>query len=176
MKEYLNLLPAEAEKRRLPARAVYAGAAVALYIVFMAGFGVYNQIQTRKIEKNLEALRNQKQMLGMELNSLQAQFPGEAVPGEIFIAKAKLPWAEFLRELSLIVPKDVWLSSIESTEEKATGMKAMTFKGVTTNHAGVADFISALESSKFFYGLEILYSQKGDRGVSFGVKARMRWS
>jgi len=83
-------------------------------------------------------------------------------------------WSQTLSAISVIVPQDVWLSSIESRDEK--GVRRMNIKGFSTTQLGVANLISALESSHYFYDVEIVFVQKGAKDISFELKAKMRWA
>ena len=52
----------------------------------------------------------------------------------------------------------------------------MSIKGFSTTQLGVANLISALELSRHFYDVEIVFVQKGAKDISFELRAKMQWA
>jgi len=179
MKETLNLLPVEV-KAGAPgrkSRSFYLLAGLSVYIVVITGLWFLNVIDARKLGAEIDKLNKQKTELQQKIKPQLpvAVSPSLLVDREIVNAMNRAPkWSLTLSSISVIVPEDVWLSSIESREEK--GAKSMVIKGFSATQLGVANFISALELSHNFYDVEIVFVQKGAKDISFELKAQMRWA
>jgi Tfp pilus assembly protein PilN len=178
MKETLNLLQVEvkAGAAAKKGRFYYLLAGLSVYIVVITGLWLLNIINARKLGAEMDKLNKQKVELQQQIKPLPAVTvaPSLLVDKEILIAMEKAPrWSQTLSTISVIVPEDVWLSSVESRDEK--GVKHMSIKGFSTTQLGVANFIAALELSHHFYDVEIVFVQKGAKDISFELKAKMRW-
>lgn len=179
MKETLNLLQVEvkAGAAERKGRFYYLLAGLAVYIVVIMGLWLLNVIDARKLGAEMDKLNKQKVELQQQIKPLPAvtAAPSLLVDKEILIAMERSPkWSQTLSTISVVVPQDVWLSSIESREEK--GIRHMNIKGFSTTQLGVANLISAFELSHHFYDVEIVFVQKGDKDISFELKAKMRWA
>ncbi|MDP3048384.1 MAG: PilN domain-containing protein [Thermodesulfovibrionales bacterium] len=179
MKETLNLLPIEvkAGAHAREGRFYYLLAGLSVYIVVIMGLYLLNIINAKKLGAEMDKLNKQKIELQQQIKPLPAVTvaPSLLVDKEILIAMEKAPkWSQTLSAISVVVPQDVWLSSIESRDEK--GVRRMNIKGFSTTQLGVASLISALELSHHFYDVEIVFAQKGAKDISFELKAKMRWT
>jgi Tfp pilus assembly protein PilN len=179
MKETLNLLPVEV-KAGAPARKgkfYYLLAGLSVYIVVILGLWFLNIVNAKKLGSEMDKLNKQKIELQQQIKPLPAvaAAPPLAVDKEIANAMNRAPkWSLTLSTISVVVPQDVWLASIESREEK--GASHMNIKGFSAIQIGVANLISALELSHHFYDVEIVYVQKGAKDISFELKTKMRWT
>jgi len=179
MKATLNLFPvavkAGAAERK--GRFYYLLAGLSVYIVVIMGLYLLNIINAKKLGAEIDKLNKQKIELQQQMKPLPAvtAAPSLLVDKEILTAMEKSPrWSQILSAISVVVPQDAWLSSIESRDEK--GIKHMNIKGFSITQLGVANLISALEMSHHFYDVEIVFVQKGDKDISFELKAKMRWA
>lgn len=176
MKETLNLLPPEikigAPKRK--GKFYYLFLGLTAYIIVMIGLWFFKIIEAKRFDAEITRLNKQK--IEMQQKILPPPPPLPVVPSvdkEILSALERAPrWSRIISDISIITPKEVWLSSIESKEEK--GIKRMNIKGFSTTQLGVADLISALETSQHFYDVEIVFAQKGEKDISFELKAKVR--
>ncbi|KAF0144027.1 MAG: hypothetical protein FD156_2184 [Nitrospirae bacterium] len=177
MKETLNLLPIEvragAPEKKGKFNYLFLG--VAGYSLIIIILWLSNLVQIRKI--NAEIIRLNKERAALQ----QKILPPVVVPAvpsidkDILNAMGKAPkWSAIISDLSIIVPEEVWLSSIESKEEK--GLRQMGIKGFSKTQLGVANLISAIESSEYFYDVEIVFAQKGEKEISFELKTKVRWT
>ena len=85
----------------------------------------------------MDKLNKQKVELQQQIKPLPAVTvaPSLLVDKEILTAMEKSPrWSLILSTISVVVPQDVWLSAIESREEK--GVKNMGIKGFSTTQIG----------------------------------------
>jgi Tfp pilus assembly protein PilN len=179
MKETLNLLPIDVKAGALArkGRFYYLLAGLSVYLVVIMGLYLLNIINAKKLGAEMDKLNKQKIGLQQQITPLPAVTvaPFLLVDKEILIAMEKAPrWSQILSAISVVVPQEVWLSSIESREEK--GAKHMSVKGFSTTQLGVASLISALELSHYFYDVEIVFVQKGAKDISFELKAKMQWT
>ncbi|OGP64448.1 MAG: hypothetical protein A3K22_04260 [Deltaproteobacteria bacterium RBG_16_42_7] len=164
----------DAEKK---VRFYYLLAGLSVYIVVIMGLWLLNVINAKKLGAEMDKLNKQKVELHQQIKPLPADTvaPSLLVDKEILITMEKAPrWSLILSAISVVVPQDVWLSSIESRDEK--GAKYMSIKGFSTTQLGVANLISALELSHYFYDVQIVFVQKGDKDISFELKAKMQWA
>ena len=176
MKEILNLLPLEAGAAG-PGKGIvyYLLMAVPVYAALMTFLLASKVMETRKIDIEIKKLGMQKTDLSTKLKPQVPVALSPAIDKEISSAVEKTPrWSRIVSELSLIIHEEIWLSSIESKEEK--GVKKMSIKGFSSTQLGVANLISSLEASDFFYEVEIVFSQKGEKDISFELRTRLKWT
>jgi Tfp pilus assembly protein PilN len=152
----VNLLPRDAGQRTtsLPTTPVLVGVCAGVLVI--AGLGGDYLLQSSKVAK-------QKQ----ELNSLQAQVralppvPAGPTPAQTQLASEhsarvtaltaaltnRVSWDRVFRELSLVLPDDVWLSTASAAGATATGgaPSGFTISGYTYSQDGVARLLSRLQ-------------------------------
>jgi len=179
MKDTLNLLQIEvkaAEPAVKKSKLFYLFVSLGIYLVVIMSLWFLNASSARKLTAEIDKLNKQKMELQRQIRpSAPVSAPSPSVDKEILTAMEKAPrWSQILSTISVVVPQDVWLSSIESREEG--GGRRMTFKGFSINQIGVANLISALELSRIFYDVEIVFIQKGAKDISFELKTKMRWT
>lgn len=176
MKETLNLLPIEVSAKRVSKRGAlfYPILASSVYLVIILSLWLLNITRHSTIQKEIKTLSIQKADLQARAAALSKPVADTkpSAEKEIFqqINSAR-KWSRVISEISLIVPEEVWLSSIEARQEHET----IGCKGYALNQMAVASFISALENSAIFEDVEIVYSQKGEKEVSFELKAKLKW-
>ena len=76
------------------------------------------------------------------------------------LAGKKVSWSVILRRLSADIPARVWLRSLSTHDEEATGVKKIRFVGSAMSNRAVGDFAFFLENSGFAQDVTLLYSQK----------------
>lgn len=183
MKETLNLLPVDikAGAPKKKGKFYYLFLGLMAYIFVMISLWFFKIIEIKKLDAEISKLDKQK-------IELQQKIPPPSVPAvlsvdkEILNAMERAPkWSSIISEISVVVPEDVWLSSIESSgirrgEKEDKGIKQMNIKGFSATQLGVANLISALEASQYFYDVEIVFAQKGEKDIAFELKTRLRWT
>jgi Tfp pilus assembly protein PilN len=178
VKETLNLLPAQLGKEvsEKKGKLYYLSIAIAGYIAIITMLWLFKIIEIKKIDNATNMLTAKKTELQHRLSQF-ASLPGiQSEDIEILNAIDKsLHWTQIISDLSVVTPEDVWLSEIESREDKEA--KQLIIKGFATTQLSVANFISELEESKHFYNIEIVFSQKGEKSnISFELKAKLKWT
>jgi Tfp pilus assembly protein PilN len=92
---------------------------------------------------------------------------------------SRMAWDRVLRELSLVLPEDVWLSTLSAKAPVATpGAPAagFTITGQTYSHDGVARLLARLAVVPHLSGIQLQHSSQttaegGRRVVEFSIQA-----
>lgn len=177
MKETLNLLPGEVSAIQAPpkGRLYYVIISVFLYLVVISGLWLLNAGQYRNIQAEIQTLSRIRSELQASIAAAPKPAADVAIPveKEILNKLERTPqWSRIISEISVIVPEDVRLSSIEANQDN----EHIGFKGYSVTQMGIASFIASLEKSNLLKNVEIVYSQKGDKEVSFELKAKLKWT
>lgn len=84
---------------------------------------------------------------------------------------ARVPWDVILEELRVILPKDVWLTTLVANDGGS-----LTFAGYGMSYTAVARFMVSLEGSPQFQDVDMVASQKatvaGTSVISFSLTGR----
>jgi len=156
----VNLLPVEARVgRRRPPTAVVALAGLAALVVSVLVVGFVSASgKTDEREQELTALEQELAVAGRATKPKPAQTARAAAREQRFTAlndalAKRLAWDRVLREVSLVLPDDVWLSSlaaagaggVEAAAESApAGAQTITFNGFTYSQESVARLLTRL--------------------------------
>jgi Tfp pilus assembly protein PilN len=159
----VNLLPIDARvgRRRPPAAplAVAAAGVLAASVLAVAFFSANGRVDDRKQE--LAALEQELETTRRAAKPKPAQSGLSAEREQRFTAlndamTKRLAWDRILRDLSLVVPDDVWLSSLTagggsaaatttSTAAPTTAAQTLTFNGFTYSQESVARLLTRLD-------------------------------
>jgi Tfp pilus assembly protein PilN len=96
------------------------------------------------------------------------------------VLQGRIAWSGVLREVSLLVPDGLYLTTLESVEDSdavfAPNQKRVRFGGFAPTHAVVTRFIAVLEASEHFTDVSLIYAEKGEAAdrITFEVAARLR--
>lgn len=84
----------------------------------------------------------------------------------------RIPWDQVLLELRVVIPRDVWLTSVS-----LAGDGNLVFNGFGMSYTAVARFMVNLESSRMFEGTDLTVSQKqmmaARETINFSVTSRL---
>jgi Tfp pilus assembly protein PilN len=95
----------------------------------------------------------------------------------------RLAWDRVLRELSLVLPDDVWLTSLDAKAPAAasagTSSAGFTINGRTYSHDGVARLLSRLAVVPHLSGVQLQHSalatgETGRKVVEFSINATVK--
>ena len=81
------------------------------------------------------------------------------------IVSSKIYWSEILRRITLLIPEDLWFTSLSSynledeSSNKATIM-GIKINGTAFSNRHIAQFIFSLENSSIFENIFLTYSAK----------------
>ena len=174
MKDYINLIPAELEKRgRLSKEIIIALGIAGVFVIFGVLYGtLFSKVRTLKAEKGQLTIKRDNiskelSIMLSEINSLTAKTGSVKDKGSAPLnlkdaLKGKITWSPVLREVSFLVSADIWLTTIESRKKKDTEMKEIRFMGNASSHADLTNFIAALERSDSFANVSLSYAQQGE--------------
>jgi Tfp pilus assembly protein PilN len=181
----INLLPPEIRERQ---RARRRTAAVALVgIIVLAALGAFYVLQVMRladVQEDLEAQQQRNNELRQEIAQLQrfAELQQELQDTRDLLNTLladRILWSGVLRDVSLVIPSEMWLSGLTGT---ATGAEAgttttttttaaptvpggglvgqITFNGFAFEHRDVALWLSRLEDVRGFVNPWLSNSQK----------------
>lgn len=142
---------------------ILSGACVLLIMILTTGFQFYKKSQYNNElvelqQKNSEILQKIAVLQTQDQNADRATL---LISSLNEILGKKLNWSEVFKELSTIIPKDVWISSFETKFEN--GSWSLSFKGSSPSQTLVSQFFSLMENSYHFSNAMIQYSQKKDK-------------
>jgi Tfp pilus assembly protein PilN len=174
MKRTLSLLPPLKAKPLATKRLLIAVAAgAALYAAALAGVLLLNNYQARNLDNAISDLRGKKLQLQqyMSASAPRAGATESADPAIMEKMRNTPPWDAIFSELSLIVPGEVWLETVESPDARHVRLK-----GYAQSPSDVARLIERLERSRYFDNVEIVFTQKGEKANAFELRTEMTWT
>lgn len=159
----INLLPSELHPKFRPSLDRSAQAMVAFFSLYIASTILIYSIESRMQRKELESIEEQAQKIAEKIGPLLAQTKAEELQGRrlAFIESLldrKNRWSEAFKEFGRVLPEGVWFTGLASVA--ADGKRSFLIKGQAVSPVKMADFLSALERSRFFGGASIDYSEK----------------
>ncbi|HUK55940.1 MAG TPA: PilN domain-containing protein [Nitrospiria bacterium] len=198
MKSYINLIAPEILFEEKPfsfkQRAIPVSVATGAVVLVVFSLGYWWKVSTMK--KEVQELTIQRDKTQQELARLNGEIAslsagaqaGQGVAAEQLAAmrdllKNRILWSDVVREVSLLVPDDVWLTRLESTDSKSGGFMppsteaGLHFAGMAQSQAAINRFIAALEHSPRYGYVSLIYAQKepgeGAQGMSFELTASL---
>lgn len=173
MKETLNLLSAGKRPKPPKGIAFYIGITVVAYVIAVAGLSSFNLIKAKKLESEIRQTEARKSDLLKQVKPP----PPLVITADREIAdmiKKTPPWDIILGELSVVVPDEVWLNFIDIRDSEA-GLY-MRINGISKSQVAVASLMARIEASIYFSDAEIVFSQKGQKDVTFELKVKVQWT
>ncbi|MEZ4873137.1 MAG: PilN domain-containing protein [Bdellovibrionales bacterium] len=131
-------------------------------IVLCLGLGVFQLTEKRSYQNSYASLLNQEKQINQQLALLETVKTTDkqrAARRNLIknITGNQLPWADMFKELSLLVPKDTWLT--ELLMQNQSGQLAVSLKGEAVSQSRMAQFFSVLESSDYYRNVLVKYSE-----------------
>lgn len=160
-KSTLNFMPKDLRFHPIYNKRNYVIFAAAL---FVATFGGFNFSVQHKIEEKRSAYRSIASIntdLNEKIQSITHNSPEQLTAKDAAVRQAledKIYWAEAFKELSMVVPRDVWLTEFTST--MVDGKRVMSISGQSGSSKKTTDFFDALEKSYFFRDVQIKFTEK----------------
>lgn len=176
----INLLPVKELKAEVVRRRelMIGGVSLALTGVLILGVYAYQWRQASSVEKELDELRNELQVLNVkakdvaELQRKIKEFEGKNKVIEDINKKKSGP-VRVMESLALATPSALWL-----TEFKETGGN-LTITGVAVDNQTIAEFLKALASHAYFSNTELVETtqnqQAGMPPRRFLIKSRLTY-
>lgn len=155
----INLLPPEIRERQRARRQTTIVAAAGLAVILLlGGFYVLQQITLSGVEDELAEQNRRNQELESQVQDLRRfdELLAEIEQKEELLATLltnEVRWSGVLRDISLVIPTDAWLESMNGTiqpeatlpADQAALIGSITFTGVADRHPTVAEWLTALE-------------------------------
>jgi Tfp pilus assembly protein PilN len=174
MKKHLNFIPKDM-KAKWEVRHELVPLALFAAFVFYAGAGpVRLSVLTRMSEKEIAQLEVISQELTEKLKAMNEQSKvaeqnNESLSAIQQVLARKNYWSEVFKEMSILVPEDVWLtnfSNMKSTPKNGAAAGAagqpesLVIRGYATSQLAVGRFLKILEESAFFTGARMVSAEK----------------
>jgi Tfp pilus assembly protein PilN len=186
-----DLMPKESEREKAQASPAFLKVVLALVAVLvLAGLaGAYMMMGARASERQAAADDLRAQLAEIEAEATADQGPNTAaltVEGQARTAAlsealaARVAWDRILREFSLVLPEDVWLTTLSSSSPAAAavpdpsaataaGGATFTINGFATSQEAVALLLSRLEVIPEFASVQLQSSTRGGGEVEGGT-------
>lgn len=175
MIERINLLPFELRESKKGFFKKYSIIIIVVLFVLSAG-AIYKvqMVEIQKIEKTMELLKNKKsELIKRQQELLQTIQQINKIENDQTNLKKRIAiidelinsnilWSDVLREISVLMPDNVLLNDLSSTDKNDKNKETITlkFRGEASNNISVANFIFAIEQSALFENAELGYTQK----------------
>ncbi|MCL4554400.1 MAG: PilN domain-containing protein [Actinobacteria bacterium] len=166
----INLLPREiSEKRNFEtAIKIAALAALVVYLVLFAVFG-FTQWMLSQRTAELQSHKDLAATLSAQASALQIFEDKEADLAQRQIVmqeavKQRIDWGRLLNELSLVLPTDVWLDSLQAAQDTGLTLSAIAVDSATDvpdmGHKAVARTLARLANIEMLSSVWLTSSQK----------------
>jgi Tfp pilus assembly protein PilN len=180
----MNLLPPEVRQRQRTRR--QTAAVIAAGVVVLAGIGALyflQQLRLVGVNNDLEAQREANAGIQAQINDLrrfdelQREVQASRTMLQTLLANEIL-WSGVLRDVSLVIPSDVWLSGLTGDTNESGNTQApattgttntglvgqITFNGFSLDHRAVALWLARLDDVRGFANPWLSNAQKTDVG------------
>lgn len=162
-KRRINLMPKEVRPKLQISRemAVLGFLIVAFLYVIVSAIGLqasFSRQQARAIQLVEKNRRIASELSRLDLVERAESQSAEQLSSMKDIITRRMPWSDLFKELSLLAPKNVWLSEMTTKIENAS--TSIVLKGEAASQKSVADFFLSLEQSFYFGTVQIRYSEK----------------
>ena len=161
----INLLPSDLRpKLELQSEAIAFGLG-ALLIASATVSSTASHIAIKHRQRQLASIESEKHDLDVKItvltakNALTAQKVARYASFQEVLNR-KTYWVEMFKELSGLMPEDVWLTGLRSTFSKHD--RNLTLMGEASSQEKVAEFLGALEKSRYFNTVMMKDSEKED--------------
>lgn len=175
--EKINLLPEDIKRAREKARLKPMLVFFAAVYIFICGFVyIYQKMEIRDKVKKAGSIKNEINAIveqGSRYQQVMEQInitekKGEEINKRLqsvgVIMKKQVKWSAVLKEITNIIPDNVWLTSLAvydlSKEKKPKEGRGLKFTGAALSNKLLARFIASLENSLQFHNVHLQYSQK----------------
>ena len=182
----INLLPPEVlERQRTRRRTVMVFGAGLLVLLVLAGFYLVQVLTLQGVEEDIEIQQAVNAELEAQIAELQdiAALEAEIERTRVVLSGLladRVLWSGILRDISLVIPGEVWLSGLtaqlglgeggETDPAVTTGVVGqISFSGFAFDHRDVALWLSRLEDVRGFVNPWLSTSSKTEVGAQEAV-------
>lgn len=161
----INLLPVRAARRKESLRFQVSIAVLVLFfvVIIIAYLNVSANTRARKVDKEMKVVQGRlaelEKIVG-EIDKLKQERAKLEQKRDVIrdLDRGRLRAAYILGELSQRTPEKVWIESLDKSG------KSLKISGVALDNETIANFMTTLDRSKYFGGVELEASEQIDRG------------
>jgi Tfp pilus assembly protein PilN len=156
----INFVPFELRPQiRLPHQAVPA-AMIGMLAIYLVSSLIYFYFERNVFSKALLSIEAENKKITDSISFLSKENrvieqKGETLTSLQKVLSRKNYWSEIFKELSILTPRDIWLTSLNNSDPEI-----LILSGESTTLSAVPKFLKALETSHHFSGVQINYTQK----------------
>jgi len=175
----MNLLPREGRAQRKPAISLKVGdlvvpvAMLAAAGLVIAGTAVSQRVRIASLEKSIAEVESQSRALAPQIERVQ-RLAQERAELDLRLGiinrleKGRTQTVRLMDEMARCIPDHLWLTSAAQDAGSTLSLEGVTFSNLV-----VSDFMSRLERSPLFAGVELDVAERGVVGERDVVKFRV---
>ena len=171
--KHVNFIPAELRpKLKIPGIVIPVGLFLVL-ACYVSGTMAFNFYASQKAQNELMKLSAENGEVLKKIEALSGSQKrlklDEAIEGVKKLLAKKNYWSSLFKEMSVLIPDDVWLTGFTDTKEQAS-LKTnppikndggiLVLKGEAASPELVAQFLTSLEKSRHFSGVQLKFSER----------------
>lgn len=158
IKNELNFIPVEERGGIIISRDFYFSAAAAGIVTALLFFNIIQIFYKGKLKTKLNLEISRSQLTELEINKINtelSQFEKKLISRNLLasIESKRIMWGEHLKEISLLLPKNVWISSMKL--EKSNNAIDIVLKGESLSFNDMSQFYGRLTRSLNYSNLLI---------------------
>jgi Tfp pilus assembly protein PilN len=200
MKAHVNLLVADlfGEDRFPFQKVVLPGAFFLLLLAILAGTAL-EFTRSQSLKEEVRGLNQRKAYITQSMDSIkletdeilrqsEAASEGNKDSERLLqqLQRERISWATLMREVSVLIPDNVWLTRMEGVQEPQgenssepiKSVKELKFVGFGASHMAITRWMSALERSRHFKDISLVFAEKktdeGQPKVNFEIKVVLK--
>jgi Tfp pilus assembly protein PilN len=160
-KKRINLLPQEMRPHREYPMELIPIVLYVIFVLYAGASGLWNHHHLKKNDAQLVYLREQNKQLNREIQSLndrsrRFEENNHAVVALRKVLNRKNYWSEIFKELSILIPKGVWLTSFTNSAKSSQ----LVLRGESSSQEVIAQFLRILETSEHFSEARMISAEK----------------
>jgi Tfp pilus assembly protein PilN len=159
----INLIPREKQQSLFAVPSYALPAFISLFIAVIGITGYRQHLALKKLQQERAAIAQKQQAATAQITALNQQRlqlerkRKQATVIQQILAK-KISWSDFFKEMSMMIPKNIWLGSMKAGISKE-GRREMIIEGSGDSPQAVSYFFQGLEQSYFFQKVMIVSSK-----------------
>ena len=172
----INLLPRERARRVLVTPRIITLAIAGVVIVALVAVTIYLNRRNDRVRADIEDLNAEIAVLApqvAQVEDLERRINALRQREQVLkrLDEARVPWESVLTEVAAVIPRDVWLTSLNAGADNN-----LAFNGNGLSYQAVARFMLNLDASPMFQDVDLSTTRKvkiGTREVAtFSITAR----
>ncbi len=164
-RRHVNFIPPELRPKLVIPHEAVPMIMVLVFALYASGSALRLAISTHSSQKELVQVEaTQAEVLQLLQKSRMLEQTNESYSSLQKVLARKNYWSEIFKELSLLIPDGLWLTSFANQKpdkaDKNNTSERLILKGEASSQEGVAEFLTILEKSHHFSGARINSSEK----------------